>query len=157
MKLTNYKKLKPGVTLIELTVVIVVILSLIAVLFIGATAYRNGASRSACIVKMRGVHVAVRSLQNMWNGEDGGAVTDLSGTAVGLETSILAQNLYRLTPAEVTGAAGPLCPRDNAAYAGWTVAGAANYPITNATLITCSGFDPNTGGTDTAAEHLFTP
>ena len=58
-------KLKPGMTLIEITVVILVLLTLIAVLFIGANIYKKGADRAACILNIRNIHQAVRADQNL--------------------------------------------------------------------------------------------
>ena len=58
-------KLKPGMTLIEITVVILVLLTLIAVLFIGANIYKKGANRAACILNIRNIHQAVRADQNL--------------------------------------------------------------------------------------------
>ena len=60
-------KLKPGMTLIEITVVILVLLTLIAVLFIGANIYKKGADRAACILNIRNIHQAVRADQNLEN------------------------------------------------------------------------------------------
>ncbi|MFM7182053.1 MAG: type II secretion system protein [Verrucomicrobiales bacterium] len=53
-------------TLLEITVVITVILSLIAVLFIGARAWKAGSDRSTCLVNIRNVQLAARSYQNMY-------------------------------------------------------------------------------------------
>ena len=63
-------KLKPGMTLIEITVVILVLLTLIAVLFIGANIYKKGADRAACILNIRNIHQAVRADQNSRQEED---------------------------------------------------------------------------------------
>lgn len=67
MKLTNTQnmKRKSGMTLIELTVVILVLLSLIAILFVGASAWKKGSDRAACIMNQRNVQQAVRGHQNM--------------------------------------------------------------------------------------------
>ena len=67
MKLTKNTetKLKPGMTLIEITVVILVLLTLISVLFIGASIYKRGADRAACILNIRNVHQAIRADQNL--------------------------------------------------------------------------------------------
>lgn len=67
MKLTKTAntKIKPGMTLIEITVVILVLLTLISVLFIGANIYKRGADRAACILNIRNVHQAVRAHQNL--------------------------------------------------------------------------------------------
>ncbi len=58
-------------TLLELTVVILVLLTLISVLFIGARAWKDGADRSNCILNIRNFQVAVRSYANMKQVEDG--------------------------------------------------------------------------------------
>lgn len=74
MKLThtqNMKAYKPGMTLLELTVVILVLLSLISILFIGARAWKKGSDRAASILQIRNVQQAVRSFSNM-NGKNPG-------------------------------------------------------------------------------------
>jgi prepilin-type N-terminal cleavage/methylation domain-containing protein len=74
MKLThtqNMKATKSGMTLLELTVVILVLLSLISILFIGARAWKKGSDRAASILQIRNVQQAVRSFSNM-NGHNAG-------------------------------------------------------------------------------------
>ena len=44
-----------GTTLIELSVVIAVLLLLVGVLFIGVSAWRNGANTAACIVNLSSI------------------------------------------------------------------------------------------------------
>jgi type II secretory pathway pseudopilin PulG len=51
-------------TLLELTVVILVLLSLIGVLFIGARAWKRGTDRSANILNIRNVQQVVRAHAN---------------------------------------------------------------------------------------------
>ena len=67
MKLNNIQAVnrKAGMTLLELTVVILVLLSLISILFIGARAWKKGSDRSACIINIRNVQQACRGLINM--------------------------------------------------------------------------------------------
>jgi prepilin-type N-terminal cleavage/methylation domain-containing protein len=67
MKLTNTQsmKAKSGMTLLELTVVILVLLSLISILFVGARAWKKGSDRAANIMNIRNVQQAVRGQQNM--------------------------------------------------------------------------------------------
>ena len=60
----NLKNAK-GMTLIELTVVILVLLSLISVLFIGAKAWKDGADRADCIVYIGQFQKGVRSWGNI--------------------------------------------------------------------------------------------
>ena len=73
MKLTNTlsMKRKSGMTLLELTVVILVLLSLISILFIGARAWKKGSDRSANILNIRNVQQAVRGHQNTKELADG--------------------------------------------------------------------------------------
>ena len=92
MKLThtqNMKASKSGMTLLELTVVILVLLSLISILFIGARAWKKGSDRAASILQIRNVQQAVRSYSNM-NGRNAGDTvatlkTELFGTGKFLE------------------------------------------------------------------------
>ena len=57
---------RAGVTLLELSVVIVVLLSLAALLMVGAQAWRRGSDRAACVINIRNVQTSVRSYQNMY-------------------------------------------------------------------------------------------
>ena len=84
MKLNNTHsmKRKAGMTLLELTVVILVLLSLISILFIGARAWKRGSDRAGCIMQIRNVQQAVRSYANM-NGVNAGA------TVSGLNTLVI--------------------------------------------------------------------
>jgi prepilin-type N-terminal cleavage/methylation domain-containing protein len=78
MKLTPLQsaKRKSGMTLLELTVVILVLLSLISILFVGARAWKKGSDRSANIMNIRNIQQAVRGHQNMRNLAEGAALTN---------------------------------------------------------------------------------
>ncbi|MFK7851913.1 MAG: hypothetical protein AB8D78_13135 [Akkermansiaceae bacterium] len=67
----NSKTFLSGMTLLELTVVILVLLSLISILFIGARAWKKGSDRAASILQIRQVQQAVRSYSNL-NGKNPG-------------------------------------------------------------------------------------
>lgn len=67
-------------TLLELTVVIMVLLGLISVLFIGARAWKRGSDRAGCVVTLRNVQVAARSYQNMYGYNYGGRPYAEGGT-----------------------------------------------------------------------------
>ncbi|BCU75840.1 prepilin-type N-terminal cleavage/methylation domain-containing protein [Luteolibacter sp. LG18] len=54
-----------GMTLLELTVVILVLLSLISILFIGARAWKKGSDRAGCILNVRNCQQAIRSYSNL--------------------------------------------------------------------------------------------
>ncbi len=61
----NLSKNPRGMTLLEVTVVILVLLSLISILFIGARAWKKGSDRAGCIVNIRSAQQMVRGYQNM--------------------------------------------------------------------------------------------
>jgi type II secretory pathway pseudopilin PulG len=87
-----------GVTLLELTVVILVLLSLLSILFIGARAWRRGSDRASCLMSMRNMQLAVRSYQNMY-GYDFGSQAKLEYGTQDIASHLLAkdfvsQNLY---------------------------------------------------------------
>jgi prepilin-type N-terminal cleavage/methylation domain-containing protein len=67
MKLTQTQnvKAKSGMTLLELTVVILVLLSLISILFVGARAWKKGSDRAGCIINIRNTQQAARGFLNM--------------------------------------------------------------------------------------------
>ena len=77
MKLTRSTKRASGMTLLELTVVILVLLSLISILFVGARAWKKGSDRAANIMVVRNIQQAVRSYQNM-NNVAQGATLDMT-------------------------------------------------------------------------------
>ena len=56
---------RAGMTLLELTVVILVLLSLISILFVAARAWKRGADRSANLMNIRNCQQAMRGEQNM--------------------------------------------------------------------------------------------
>ena len=59
------RHVRRGTSLLELTVMILVLLTLATVLFIGAGAWKRGSDRAQCIAQIRSVQVAVRSYANM--------------------------------------------------------------------------------------------
>lgn len=71
-------------TLLELTVVILVLLTLIAVLFIGANAWKNGSDRALCILNLQSVQKGVRSYSNLNGRSPGETVAGLQSEVIGL-------------------------------------------------------------------------
>ena len=101
---TNNKQIsnKKGMTLLELTVVILVLLTLISVLFIGAKAWKDGADRANCILNIRNFQVGVRSYANM-NGTANGTsipVASLTGDGNFISTFPVCPSAGVYTPAE---------------------------------------------------------
>ncbi|MBB5352361.1 type II secretory pathway pseudopilin PulG [Haloferula luteola] len=89
MKLQNQTKRAKGMTLLELTVVILVLLSLISILFVGARAWKKGSDRAGCIMNIRNVQQAARGYQNMYGLSEGAGLTSdkLIGTGGYLENA----------------------------------------------------------------------
>ena len=69
-----------GLTLLELSVVITILLLLVSLLFIGSRAWRRGSDRSACVMTLRNVQVATRSYQNIYGYTYGGKPYAENGT-----------------------------------------------------------------------------
>jgi prepilin-type N-terminal cleavage/methylation domain-containing protein len=119
IKTNNKWARQRGTTLIELSVVIAVILLLVGVLFIGVTAWRNGANKSACLVNMASIQKAVRGYQNINLLNVGDAVTAANLTAAGYFGAI------------------PTCPVGSTAY---TLTG--TVPAAGAQYATCASAAP---------------
>lgn len=116
MKLnTRNMKRASGMTLLELTVVILVLLSLISILFIGARAWKKGSDRAGCIMNIRNVQQAVRSYANM----QGLDPTDPIPSAGTLRSVIIGAGSFMENP--------PVCP------------GAGTYTGLDATTIPAVG------------------
>lgn len=73
-----------GMTLLEMTVVILVLLGLISILFFATQAWKNGSDRTLCIVNIQAVQKAVRSYSNMYAYSPGETVPGLQGKIIGL-------------------------------------------------------------------------
>lgn len=59
------KKIKSGMTILEMTVVIVLLMALVSILFIGATSWRRGSDRSSNLLNLRNTQQAMRGHQNL--------------------------------------------------------------------------------------------
>ncbi|MBC7980205.1 MAG: type II secretion system protein [Armatimonadetes bacterium] len=73
-----------GMTLLELTVVIMVLLALISVLFVGAQAWKRGSDRALCIINIQQVQKGVRSFSNLYGHSPGEGVPGLQMRVIGL-------------------------------------------------------------------------
>jgi len=104
-----------GTTLIELSVVIAVLLLLVGVLFIGITAWKNGANTAACIVNLSSIQKAVRGYQNM-NGIP-------NNTAIAV-TALATAGFWTTSPVCPTGTSyvfSATIPNQGTAYATCTI------------------------------------
>ena len=73
-----------GMTLLELTVVILVLLSLITILFIGARGWKRGSDRALCIINLQNVQKGLRSYANLYGFGEGSSVPDLKNKVIGM-------------------------------------------------------------------------
>lgn len=73
-----------GMTLLELTVVILVLLSLIGILFIGARAWKRGSDRTLCIMHIQSVQKGVRGYANLYDFSEGDNAPDLKNKVIGI-------------------------------------------------------------------------
>lgn len=119
----NVTKKKSGMTLLELTVVILVLLSLISILFVGARAWKRGSDRAGCILNIRNMQQAVRSHQNMHSLAEGATIpyATIVGSGAYVETT-------------------PDCPGDG----DYSVVAGGTFPVTaiGTPVVTC---DSSTG------------
>ncbi len=92
-----------GMTLIEISLVIALLLGLIAVVFMGLGTYRQGADKAKCKMQLSAVQKAVRSGANMQNLSIGATLPSTSVFGAGL----LMEN-------------EPKCPSDSTLSYTWT-------------------------------------
>lgn len=71
-------------TLLEMTVVILVLLALITVLFVGARAWKRGSDRALCILHIQRVQKGVRGYSNLYGFAPGANAPDLQSQIIGL-------------------------------------------------------------------------
>ena len=77
-----------GMTLLEMTVVILVILGLVGILIVSGRSWMTGSNRSGCIMNIRNMQNAVRAYQNT-NQLDEGALLNVSANLIGPGNYIL--------------------------------------------------------------------
>lgn len=73
-----------GMTLLELTVVILVLMTLVGLLLVGASAWKRGSDRTLCIMMISNVQKGVRSFSNLNGYSPGENAPDLQNKVIGL-------------------------------------------------------------------------
>ena len=134
----SHRGLRPGVTLIELSVVVLVLLLFIAMTFVGVTAWKRGSDRAGCVMNIRHVQMAVRGyarVQSLQPGDDTGALVP----PVNLTSQLIGPGKY--VPSQ------PLCPGN-----GFYGLGGNTVPAVGSLYMTCSleasdGHAPSDHGT----------
>lgn len=71
-------------TLLEVTVVILVLLSLVTTLFFGAQSWKRGSDRAICIIHIHNVQKGVRSYSNLYGFDPGASAPGLRNQVIGL-------------------------------------------------------------------------
>ena len=99
-------------TLLELTVVILVLLTLITVLFMSAKAWKKGSDRALCVMNLQNVQKGVRGYMNLYGYAPGQTVSGLKSKVIGLGCYVESE---------------PACPRDGV----YTFGGDVIPPIGN--------------------------
>jgi prepilin-type N-terminal cleavage/methylation domain-containing protein len=128
LKTINQRARQRGTTLIELSVVIAVLLLLVGVLFIGITAWKNGANKAACIVNLSSIQKAARGYQNLNGLNTGGAETSANLQTAGFWTTA------PVCPAAGTYTMLAVVPAPGAAYCTCSLAASLGHQPTAATL-----------------------
>lgn len=115
---------RPGLTLLELTVVIMVLNTLVGVLFVGFRAYKAGADRAACVMNIYAVQKVVRSYANLNNLSPG----QVLGEEIDLREELVGPGRYLEVPPECPGGGiytdlGKRLPRAGEIYLSCSLAG----------------------------------
>jgi hypothetical protein len=109
-------------TLIELTVVILVLLSMVTILFFGAQAWKRGSDRALCIIHIRNVQHGVRSYANLNGYQPGSSVPNLTSRIIGFGHFV---------------PSAPVCP-GNGVYSYGGTLGADTIPLFGSLYMECS-------------------
>lgn len=73
----------PGLTLLELTLVIMMTISLIGIVLIGAKTWKKGSDRALCILNLQAIQRSVRSFSNLNGYQPGNTVSGLENRIIG--------------------------------------------------------------------------
>ncbi len=92
---------KAGLTLTELSVIIVVLIFFVSLSFIGINAWKRGSDRAQCLANIRQVQQAVRGYSNLYSLRPGDHTGRIS-TAIDLEEELIGTGKHVTPP--------PSCP-----------------------------------------------
>lgn len=130
----SYCVYKKGMTLLEIALVVALLLSLIAILFLGIAAYKKGADRAKCLIQLSAIQKVVRSYQNTYD--------MLAGSALVHSTTLMGAGLYFETVLNCPDTDTPgaynymaVIPVPGTAYATCTLAGGSTIHNPSATAV----------------------
>ncbi|SHJ10084.1 hypothetical protein SAMN02745181_1187 [Rubritalea squalenifaciens DSM 18772] len=127
----NASASRRGVTIIELTIIVAVIILLVSTLIMAGKYYINHSNRSACITNLNQIHKAIRSTQNVGQLSIGSplAMQDLVGADKALPKM-------------------PVCPQSSGSYT------LANTILPHGeVMVFCQEYDSGVGSVDSSLEH----
>ncbi len=122
---------KSGMTLIELSVLVFVLLFLLGVTFIGVKAWKAGSDRAACVLNIYHAQEAVRSFSNLHGYNPGQtlASVDVESEVFGLDSFV---NVRPTCPTEGTySTKGNTIPAYGTLYLNCSLAGTENHQPDN--------------------------
>lgn len=116
-------------TLLELTVVILVLLTLIGILFVGANAWKNGSDRVLCILNLQSVQKGVRSYANLNGRDPGETVPGLQNEVIGLGRFV--ENMPECPAHGSYSSTGDLIPQLGTLYLECSLSASGNHEPMN--------------------------
>ena len=119
------KHLRPAMTLLELTLVILMMLTLIGILAIGAKTWKKGTDRSTCIMNLQLVQKGVRSFSNLYGYEPGSSVAGLENQVIG--TGRFVERPARCPSDGVYASGGDVIPAMGSLYFNCSLAGTGEH------------------------------
>jgi hypothetical protein len=124
-------------TLIELSVIILVLLTFISLSFVGVRAWKRGSDRAGCIMNIRQVQQAVRGYANTNNLAEG-TDTDLLTPAINLQAQLIGTGKYLEQQ--------PLCPGNGLYHLGGNLIPPRGMLYMTCTLAGTDGHVPDDHG-----------
>lgn len=83
-----------GLSFLEISIVIGVLMGLTTIMFVGVRAWRKGSDRANCILNQRTMQLAVRSMQNMYGYRNGGQASGPNVVEELLTREFIGNDLY---------------------------------------------------------------
>ncbi len=128
---TPKRRQASGMTLIEVTVLLVLLLVLLGMTFIGVRAWKKGADRTACIMNIYQTQKAVRSFANM-NGLSPGTDAGALQNPIDVKSQLLGENGYIQSEPECPGSGtyqfgGNMIPRTGKLYLSCSLASTGEH------------------------------
>lgn len=109
-------------SLLELTIVIVTIMSLVVLLFVGSFSWKRGADRTLCIMNINNVQKGIRGYSNIYGYSPGSSVPNLMTKIIGVGRYVESM---------------PVCP-NHGLYSFGQTEGADTIPSAGTVYLQCS-------------------